>query len=60
MTHPCPRCGNSTDGSWSEGGLKWAICDNCMNEERSRIAQDNYRAVDYRISMGLSEDPYDE
>ncbi len=32
--HNCPRCGQLTSGSWSEGGLKWAICDDCMNADR--------------------------
>ena len=30
----CPRCGKPTSGSWSEGGLKWAICDECMGADR--------------------------
>jgi hypothetical protein len=33
MTHLCPRCGKQTDGAWSEGGFKWAICLQCMAEE---------------------------
>ena len=28
--HPCPRCGRMTKGAWSEGGLRWAICDECL------------------------------
>lgn len=28
--HKCPRCGTPTSGSWSEGGIKWAICEDCM------------------------------
>jgi len=33
--HKCPKCGNDTDGVYSEGGVKWAICDDCMcREER--------------------------
>ncbi len=31
--HNCPRCGQLTSGAWSEGGLKWAICDNCMSAD---------------------------
>lgn len=31
--HMCPRCGRLTAGSYSAGGLKWAICDECMQEE---------------------------
>lgn len=37
--HDCPRCGELTRGSWSEGGLKWAICDECMAKERERAEQ---------------------
>lgn len=32
--HPCPRCGEPTGGAYSEGGLRWAICERCMAEER--------------------------
>jgi hypothetical protein len=31
--HNCPRCGQATDGTWSEGGFKWAICEECMEQE---------------------------
>jgi len=31
--HNCPRCGKETDGSYSLGGVKWAICDDCMAKE---------------------------
>lgn len=34
--HECPGCGKMTDGSWSEGGLKWDICGDCMSKERIR------------------------
>jgi len=30
--HPCPRCGEPTYGTWSEGGVKWALCERCMEE----------------------------
>jgi len=33
--HNCPRCGQRTSGAWSEGGLRWAICDHCTRRERS-------------------------
>lgn len=33
--HACPRCGAFTTGSWSEGGLKWAICEDCMRRDRA-------------------------
>ena len=57
--HDCPRCGKKTDGEWSEGGLKWGICEDCMETER-RMAQDNYRSTDDRLSNGLCEDPCDD
>jgi len=34
--HNCPRCGNPTDGAFSEGGIRWAICEDCMNDDRRR------------------------
>lgn len=33
--HACPRCGQPTNGSISEGGLHWAICDDCMDDDQS-------------------------
>lgn len=32
--YPCPRCGRPTTGAYSEGGLKWAICQGCMDADR--------------------------
>jgi len=32
--HECPRCGKLTSGSYSEGGAKWAICEDCMIREQ--------------------------
>ena len=34
VDHLCPRCGLPTPGAWSEGGLRWALCDECMRRER--------------------------
>jgi len=31
--HKCPKCGKETEGSYSEGGFKWAICEDCMYKE---------------------------
>lgn len=28
----CEKCGRETGGSWSEGGVKWAICEDCYGE----------------------------
>jgi hypothetical protein len=30
---PCPRCGQPTTGSVSEGGIRWAICPECMSAD---------------------------
>jgi NMD protein affecting ribosome stability and mRNA decay len=32
--HNCPICGKPTEGALSESGLRWAICDDCMEVER--------------------------
>lgn len=50
MMHQCPRCGNPTDGAYSQGGLKWAICDECMErewgqQEREQEEREAIRAV---------------
>ena len=29
----CTQCGRPTDGTWSEGGAKWALCEECFEEE---------------------------
>ena len=33
--HKCPDCGKDTNGSWSEGGAKWALCESCMDRIQS-------------------------
>ena len=30
--HNCPECGKPTEGSWSEGGIKWAVCEDCLEK----------------------------
>ena len=32
--HACPGCGEETNGAWSEGGTKWALCESCLARER--------------------------
>jgi hypothetical protein len=44
--HECPRCGKLTDGAWSEGGLKWAICDDCMRNEREQFNRDYEKCLE--------------
>ena len=45
MAHECPRCGRQTDGSWSEGGLLWAICEDCMEADlaEQRAEREHYQ-----------------
>jgi len=31
--HSCPICGKLTEGAFSESGVRWAICDDCMDAE---------------------------
>ena len=48
---PCPRCGKSSTGSWSEGGLRWAICEDCMRKDRQEQARrenENWPKKKYR------------
>ncbi len=40
--HNCPRCGQLTSGAWSEGGLLWAICDDCMSADSGDIRNDGF------------------
>ena len=32
MKHECPKCGKETEGTFSESGILWAICEDCMQE----------------------------
>ena len=27
----CANCGKPSEGTWSEGGAKWALCEECFN-----------------------------
>ena len=44
-TYPCPRCGQPTTGAFSEGGLRWAICEDCMEKDRQRQESDRRKAM---------------
>lgn len=43
--HDCPRCGRPTYGTLSEGGHRWALCPQCMEQERAQddVAGDRRR-----------------
>jgi NMD protein affecting ribosome stability and mRNA decay len=30
---PCPRCGRPTTGAYTEGGARWALCADCLQED---------------------------
>lgn len=32
--HSCPHCGRPTSGAWSGGGVKWAVCEECMEADK--------------------------
>jgi len=34
--HKCPNCGEPTEGSLSEGGVNFAICEKCYKKEYKR------------------------
>lgn len=36
----CPRCGKETEGSYSEGGILWTLCEDCMNEDKKKFNED--------------------
>lgn len=45
--HDCPDCGEQTYGTYSEGGLKWSICENCMAKLKSQNSAENGDAEPY-------------
>ena len=51
-TWDCPRCGQKTSGSHSEGGLLWAICDSCMNKENKRGEKNGRRNLSLSKGKG--------
>lgn len=36
----CQACGKQTTGAWSEGGIKWELCDDCMDKARDQRGDD--------------------
>jgi len=46
--HPCPNCGEMTSGTWTEGGLLWAICEICadLGSGPRKEVKDNDRKKD--------------
>ena len=33
----CESCGKETDGTWSEGGALWHLCEDCFEKEMGQI-----------------------
>lgn len=49
--NPCPRCGTPTHGSQSLGGMRWAICGECMWKEQDQLAQDRWEDAKHDNEM---------
>jgi len=45
--HKCPQCGAETPGSWSDGGVLWAICEECMDKIRAPRLEEPQGGWDY-------------
>ncbi len=42
----CPRCGrDNKEGSYSEGDILWALCEDCMNDDRGKFAREYEAAL---------------
>lgn len=55
---PCPSCGKPTDGTWTEGGLRWDLCPDCSErvtivrvprETPGRRVKVHYEGLDYGL-----------
>jgi hypothetical protein len=56
MTWRCPRCGRETTGAWSEGGIRWAICPECMSDDiRDAVREAEWRQAEQRRRRLLME-----
>jgi len=44
-THRCACCGNETEGNYTPGGQRWAICESCMTSqwEANREKRDHWK-----------------
>lgn len=58
----CPRCGQPTKGSFSEGGSHFAICEECMSqdEEKNRDERRRQGLPSTRKIVGELEGPCQE
>lgn len=61
MIHPCPRCGEATEGAVSQGGIRWAICETCMDEDqRWGNDQDAVRDRLRDLHFSILDEDFDE
>lgn len=44
--HKCPNCGEPTEGSFSEGGIHFAICEKCYGEQMRNASIHKLRGID--------------
>ena len=45
----CEVCGKETSGTWSEGGAKWSMCEDCMTR---CFAQDSTESIGRYDTVG--------
>jgi len=41
--HNCPVCGEKTEGTYSEGGINFALCENCYREKYQEETERSYQ-----------------
>ncbi len=39
--HECPNCGQMTEGTYDEDGVRWDICEDCFEELNYETEQDH-------------------
>ncbi len=39
--HECPNCGQMTEGTDDENGVRWDICEDCFEELNYETEQDH-------------------
>ena len=45
--HKCPQCGRPTFGTYSEGGTKWAVCEDCMQPSFGEAKREEAKNMEY-------------
>jgi len=52
----CTQCGRPTDGTWSEGGAKWALCEECFERTFRTPARPSRRIFLTHIRLDIARD----